>query len=92
MHKRSPDIMIQLSVVSDPGPSTSKVETKAPLVSDPSNQDNLFSEFRTICGKLEREPKYNGKTKIVSDFIKNGSSGSKETLYISMQSYTSFCL
>ena len=41
----------------------------------PSSQDDLFRQFRHICAKLEKEPSYNAKTKIVSNFIKFGSSG-----------------
>ncbi|XP_064384237.1 DNA ligase 3-like isoform X2 [Halichondria panicea] len=59
---------------SSAGPSTITPSTP-PIPADPSNQDNLFSEFRALCGRLEKEPKYNGKTKLVSDFIKRGSSG-----------------
>ena len=62
--------------VATASPSASR-PSAPPVPADPSNQDNLFSEFRHLCGRLEREPKYNGKTKLVSDFIKNGSSGGK---------------
>jgi DNA ligase-3 len=40
-----------------------------------TSPDNRFSEFRRVCGMLEVEPSYNAKTKIVADFIKNGSTG-----------------
>ena len=41
----------------------------------PSSRDDLFRQFRHICAQLEKEPSYNAKTKIVSNFIKFGSSG-----------------
>ena len=51
--------------------ATGSDSTDAPLTSP----DDLFSEFRHVCHLLEREPSYNAKTKIVADFIKQGSSG-----------------
>ena len=42
-----------------------------------TSPDNLFSEFRRLCGMLEVEPSYNAKTKIVADFIKHGSTGGR---------------
>lgn len=42
-----------------------------------TSPDDLFSEFRRLCQQLEGEPSYNAKTKIVADFIKNGSGGGR---------------
>ena len=52
----------------------------------PTSPDNLFSQFRHICQQLEMEPSYNSKTKIVADFIKNGSSEGKT--FVSIQGCT----
>ena len=43
-----------------------------------TSDDNRFSEFCRLCKKLEREPSYNAKTKLISDFLKNGSSGGNQ--------------
>ena len=59
-----------------PSKSLTTAATSSPSASaDPSNKDNLFSQFRKLCAKLEKEPGYNAKTKIVSNFIKFGSTG-----------------
>ena len=42
---------------------------------DTSHPDNSFFQFFQLCKRLEKEPSYNAKTKLVSDFIKAGSSG-----------------
>ena len=59
--------------------ATSKMDvgaTGSDLPDAPSaSPDNLFSEFCRVCQLLEGEPSYNAKTKIVADFIKQGSSG-----------------
>ena len=45
--------------------------------SDVSNRDNSFRQFRRLCEDLEKEPSYNAKTKLVSNYIKYGNSGGK---------------
>lgn len=77
------------AVVKREGASPTKSLTTAASASssstaDPSNKDNLFYQFRHLCRQLEKEPGYNAKTKIVSNFIKFGSSGG--TMYIIMLS------
>ena len=49
-----------------------------------SSPDDLFSEFRKLCQQLEVEPSYNAKTKIVSNFIKHGSSGGVCSISLSL--------
>lgn len=74
-----------LQLVSDTtkGPSTtpppvddSTTPTK-PESSDLSSRDNSFRQFRRLCEDLEKEPSYNSKTKLVSNYLKHGNSGSK---------------
>ena len=62
------------SAVASPSVLTdTSTDTDAP--DSACSPDNLFSEFRRLCGQLEVEPSYNAKTKIVADFIKHGITG-----------------
>lgn len=56
-------------------PSADKEAT--PPVYDPStvNHDNSFRQFRRLCDDLEKEPSYNSKTKLISNYLKHGTSG-----------------
>ena len=42
-----------------------------------SGPDNSFYEFCQLCRRLEKEPSYNAKTKLISHYIKFGTSGSE---------------
>lgn len=77
---------LSLSFLSQ-GPSTSKSPSKgttpsktatAGIVDDldggPSEPDNSFYQFCQLCQRLEKEPSYNAKTKLISDYIKFGTS------------------
>ncbi|KAG7169997.1 DNA ligase 3-like [Homarus americanus] len=48
------------------------------LVDDPgmdrTHKDNAFREFRRICANIAEESSYLGKTEILSNFLKNGTS------------------
>ena len=50
-------------------------------VDEATSDDNRFSEFCRLCKKLEGEPSYNAKTKLISTFLKNGSSGGEHKSY-----------
>ena len=70
---------LSMATKAEDSSTTGSDSTDAPSTSP----DNLFSEFRRVCQLLEREPSYNAKTKIVADFIKQGSSGGIQWLYVS---------
>lgn len=38
-------------------------------------KDDAFRTFRKLCAMIAEENSYNGKTKIVSEFLQHGSSG-----------------
>ena len=57
--------------------TTAAASSSSMATDGPSSQDDLFRQFRHICAQLEKEPSYNAKTKIVSNFIKFGSSGGR---------------
>ena len=52
--------------------------------SDVSNRDNSFRQFRRLCEDLEKEPSYNAKTKLVSNYIKYGNSGGEYIVHLCM--------
>jgi len=54
-----------------PPPSSSSVDIE-PL----KCKDNLFREFRRLCGMIADESSYNEKTKIIQSFVEKGTSGS----------------
>ena len=41
------------------------------------SKDNSFRQFRRLCADIAEESSYLEKTKIISTFLKKGSSGSK---------------
>ena len=45
---------------------------------DLSYRDNSFRQFRRLCEDLEKEPSYNSKTKLVSNYLQYGNTGSEE--------------
>lgn len=60
-----------LNIFLPDNPSTSK-----------TSKDDTFREFRRLCTLLASEPSYNAKTKIISDFVKKGTSqGTHVSLY-----------
>ncbi len=54
------------------------VKTEAKDGDQPADKDNSFRSFRCLCADIAEENGYIGKTKILSDYITQGSSGGNE--------------
>ncbi len=44
----------------------------------PATPDNSFVGFCGLCGRLEKEPSYNAKTKLIYTYLKYGNSGGQD--------------
>ena len=70
-------------MITGQSPSKTATPSKQAAVDEPdyssgggaSDPDNSFNQFYQLCQRLEKEPGYNAKTKIISDYIKFGTSG-----------------
>ena len=76
----SPKNVKQPKQANSPGSalSTTSVSSSSMLsfsVSKTGSKDNHFREFRRLCGNIAGETSYNEKTKVVKDFLENGSTG-----------------
>ena len=47
----------------------------------PASPDNSFLGFCELCGRLEKEPSYNAKTKLIYTYLKYGNSGGQQLNY-----------
>ncbi|XP_071946182.1 DNA ligase 3-like isoform X2 [Antedon mediterranea] len=73
---RGPSSSSALASSSGAPPSSSNSSSESNYGSGGKDHpDNSFREFRKLCAKIADESSYLGKTKLVSDYLKNGSTG-----------------
>jgi hypothetical protein len=56
-------------------PSKGATPTKKATKAAALEPDSSFYQFFLLCQRLEREPGYKAKTKIIKDYIERGSTG-----------------
>ncbi|XP_029643692.1 DNA ligase 3 [Octopus sinensis] len=73
--KKKPSADVKESKPPPPSPSSNSAESESKEGKKGGNKDDAFRCFRQLCAKIADENTYLGKTQLVSDMLKKGSSG-----------------